>query len=108
MSEGERPRTKYLGGRAHQVLSFVCSYKERYHISPSIREIGYGCGISSTSVVSYWLDRLESLGYMRRSVNVARSIVLKGKALELMEMMKNETIHNGLYTPSFLYNSQSC
>jgi SOS-response transcriptional repressor LexA len=68
----------YSGGRplitsrvkkpmVEHVYDFIVSYKKSHDgNSPTIREIGEACGISSTSVVSYWLHRLESRGLIRR------------------------------------------
>lgn len=52
------------------ILAFIIAYKQKHDgTSPSLREIGAGCGISSTSVVSYNLALLDERG----------DIVLKGK-----------------------------
>ena len=47
-----------LGKHDAKVEAFVKSYHEQYHLSPSIREIMAGCGITSTSVVAYTLKRM--------------------------------------------------
>lgn len=50
-----------------RVYKFIVSYKKIHDgNSPTIREIGDACGISSTSVVVYWLIRLEDQGLIRR------------------------------------------
>ena len=41
-----------------------------------MREIGDAIGMTSSSSVSYQLDRLEKLGYLRRNTNRARTIEL--------------------------------
>lgn len=49
------------------VYDFIIRYKSSHDgNSPTIREIGEACDISSTSVVTYWLKRLESRGLIRR------------------------------------------
>jgi SOS-response transcriptional repressor LexA len=46
-----------------RVFDFILKYKHEHDgNSPSFREIGEACGISSTAVVSYWLKRLETQG----------------------------------------------
>ena len=41
---------------------------------PTIRDIAAGCGISSTSVVAYNLDKLAQAGYIRRHSDISRGI----------------------------------
>jgi repressor LexA len=49
------------------VLDFIRAYKACHGgSSPTLREIGQGCGISSTSVVDYALRRLEENGHITR------------------------------------------
>ena len=43
---------------------------------PSIREIGAQTQISSTSLVNYYLNQLEEMGYIERESNVSRGINL--------------------------------
>jgi SOS-response transcriptional repressor LexA len=54
-TSGERPR---------MVLLFIHAYKEQHDFSPNIREIGNAVGITSTSVVNYYLNRLEEKGWI--------------------------------------------
>jgi SOS-response transcriptional repressor LexA len=50
-----------------QVYDFIVEYKREHDgNSPTIREIGDACKITSTSVVIYWLIRLENQGFIRR------------------------------------------
>ena len=45
------------------VYQFILSFKAQYDgNSPTIREIAGGCGISSTSMVEYYLDKLVKDG----------------------------------------------
>ena len=48
--------------RAAAVLAYIGACR----IPPTIREIGEACGISSTSLVSYYLDVLELAGLIER------------------------------------------
>lgn len=63
-------------GRKERILDYLHHHKAEQGIAPTIREIGAACGISSTSVVSYWLDRLERDGFIKRYRDVSRGIVL--------------------------------
>jgi SOS-response transcriptional repressor LexA len=49
------------------VLFFIVKYKREHDgNSPTIREIMDDCKISSTSMVFWYLNQLENLGYIRR------------------------------------------
>ena len=61
-----RPYVRPVTSTEH-VFKFIIDFKKSHDgNSPSIREIGEGCGISSTSVVTYWLNKLEEQGFIRR------------------------------------------
>ena len=65
--------------RANEVLEFIKDYKkDNDGNSPSIRDIQYGVGISSTSVVSYYLDNLVERELITRLENDSRSIQVVG------------------------------
>lgn len=62
------------------VMDFIIAYKKAHDgNSPSIREIMVGCDISSTSTVSYHLNKLAKKGRITRS-RANRSIEVKGGA----------------------------
>lgn len=49
------------------VYEFIVAYKCAHDgNAPTFREIQEGCGISSTSMVLYYLDKLEKRGLIRR------------------------------------------
>ena len=62
-----------------RVFEFIVRYKKIHDgNSPTIREIGDMCGISSTSVVSFHLDMLVKDGLIRRDDLLTRSIEVVG------------------------------
>ena len=65
---------EHLSERQHRILEFLSEYVEENGYPPSIREIGAAAGISSTSVVSYNLKRLEEKGYIDRDPEVSRGL----------------------------------
>ena len=65
-----------LSERQQKILAFLSDYLEENGYPPSIREIGAAAGISSTSVVSYNLRRLEQDGYISRQADVSRGLRL--------------------------------
>lgn len=50
------------------VYEFVCSFRAAHEVSPTVREVASGVGISSTSVVAYHLEKLVDDGKLRRSL----------------------------------------
>ena len=66
-------RSKGLSERHEKILDLLRRSAKRGY-PPSIREIGEECGISSTSVVNYYLTQLKDWGYIERDEKISRSI----------------------------------
>ena len=71
-----RQRKKGLTERQIKILQVLDRFQRKVGYPPTIREIGDQCGISSTSVVNYYLDQLQELGYIERDQGVSRGIRL--------------------------------
>jgi len=70
-----------------KVLEILRDYQENMGFPPSIRDIQEKGKFSSTSVVNYYLERLEVLGFIERSRQVSRGIrLLNGAPNELMRI----------------------
>jgi repressor LexA len=67
---------KRISKKQHKILEFVAEHIDESGYPPSMREICAATGISSTSVVSYNLDRLEEAGYISRDREVSRGMRL--------------------------------
>ena len=65
-----------LSDRQRKVLDFIRMFSLQNGYPPSIREIGAAADISSTSVVTYNLERLEERGYISRDRDVSRGLKL--------------------------------
>jgi repressor LexA len=73
-----RKRSKGLSERQKKILEILEKFQTQYGYPPSIREICDKTGISSTSVVNYYLEQLEEMGYIERDRRVSRGVrVLK-------------------------------
>ena len=70
-----RPR-KGINERHQKILEYLARRQENKGYPPSIREIGEATGISSTSVVTYYLKQLEELNMIERDHNVSRGVRL--------------------------------
>jgi repressor LexA len=75
---------EHLSERQKRIIEFLNEYIEENSYPPSIREIGVAAGISSTSVVSYNLKRLEEKGYIGRDPEVSRGLKLASIAHRAM------------------------
>jgi repressor LexA len=71
---------EHLSERQAKIIEFLGEYMEDHGYPPSIREIGAAAGISSTSVVSYNLKRLEEKGFISRDEEISRGITLTNTA----------------------------
>src|SRR5581483_7424455 len=71
-------KSKGLGERHQKILDFIQEYQRKHKHPPSIREIGENCGISSTSVVNYYLDQLEKTGHIERDRKISRGLRVTG------------------------------
>jgi repressor LexA len=65
-----------LSERHIKILKYLDEFQRQFGFPPSIREIGDKTGISSTSVVNYYLAQLENQGYIEREKNISRGIRL--------------------------------
>jgi repressor LexA len=77
---------KSLSPKQERIINFVTEFLNDKGYPPTIRDIAAGCGISSTSVVAYNLNKLEQAGYIRRHGEISRGIKFlnpqqKGKKL---------------------------
>lgn len=71
--------SKGLTERHQNILKYLNERLEEGY-PPSIREIGEATGISSTSVVTYYLKQLEEWGLIRRDAKFSRALRLSGPA----------------------------
>ena len=71
-----RAGQKRLSQRQALILTFIRDYTAQHMYPPTVREIVKGCDLSSTSVALYNLVVLGNRGYLTRTPDVARGIVL--------------------------------
>ncbi|MCK4489496.1 MAG: repressor LexA [Anaerolineales bacterium] len=80
------PKTrKQLKERHKMVLEVIQKYRDKHGYAPSYREICARTDITSTSMVNYYLEQLEEMGYIERSENISRSIKIIGAAQEKVD-----------------------
>ena len=71
-----RKRKKGLSDRQKKILEVLSSFQDQNGYPPSIREICSEADISSTSVVNYYLEQLEEMGYIERDRRISRGVRL--------------------------------
>lgn len=71
-------RSEGLSERLRKIMIFLTNFVRDSGYSPNIREIGDSISVGSTSLIDYYLNQLEEMGYIARDKHIARSIrVLK-------------------------------
>ncbi len=63
-----------ISERHCRIMEFLIQFQEENGYAPSIREIGEYIGVSSTSLVDYYLRQLEERGFIERDQHISRSI----------------------------------
>jgi repressor LexA len=77
-----------LSKRQTHIFDYIKSFMVDNGYPPTIRQIGEGVGISSTSVVNYNLNVLENTGLIARDRTVSRGIRLN-EPLNIEAVVKN-------------------
>ena len=68
-----------LSSRQQKMLTFIREFIEENGYPPTIREIGRAVHISSTSVVNYNLNILQTKGHLQRNPDISRGVRLVDK-----------------------------
>ncbi len=71
-----------LTEKEKEILKYIRLSVETHGFPPSIREICSAFNISSTNGVRYYLNRMESKGFIRRNRRISRGIELVSSAVE--------------------------
>jgi repressor LexA len=78
-------KSKGLSDRHIRILEMLQKYQDKGY-PPSIREIGEQTGVTSTSVVNYYLEQLEKWGYIERDRRISRGLRVTEKIAEISSM----------------------
>lgn len=75
-----------LSKREHQLLTCIIQYKKAHDgVSPTIREMMDATEMVSTSVVDFYLRKLEVAGYIQRTPGKSRMIQVSGYEWKMQE-----------------------
>jgi len=87
-------KNRDIGKKQKEIYEFIkCQIQEKGY-PPSVREICYAVGLSSTSTVHAHLGKLEKLGYIRRDPTKPRAIELLKDSIIKKEMIDIPIIGN--------------
>jgi|APIni6443716594_1056825.scaffolds.fasta_scaffold178765_1 repressor LexA len=78
-------KSKGLSDRHIRILELLQTHQDKGY-PPSIREIGEKTGVTSTSVVNYYLEQLEKWGYIERDRRISRGLRVTDKVAEIAGM----------------------
>ena len=62
--------------RAVLIFEYLYDFSLEHGYSPTYRQIGEACGITSTSLISLYLGQLQRAGVITRDSGVSRSILI--------------------------------
>jgi repressor LexA len=71
-----------LTKRQQEIFDFIKRYSARYGYPPTVRDIGKGVGLASSSTVHQHLSNLEQLGLIRRDPSKPRALELLDRAVQ--------------------------
>ena len=77
-----RKEGQELRAKQKEVLRFIAIFIKNRGFSPSLQEIMDGTGISTKSLVNYYVAQLVELGYLRKDRKISRSIRVVPEKLE--------------------------
>lgn len=63
-----------MSDRHRKIMEFLTEFQDEHGYPPSIRQIGESIDVDSTSLVDYYLNQLQEMGYILREKHVSRSI----------------------------------
>jgi len=60
--------------KREQILAAIRAHQAQHGFAPTIRELQMACGLSTTSLVAFHLERLAREGRIERTPGIARGI----------------------------------
>lgn len=76
---GNKPEVIEIKGMTYEVFMFINNFIQQNGYSPSVREIGKGVGLKSTSSVAAQINKLHELGFIKKEGDCPRTITVQGE-----------------------------
>ncbi len=85
-----------LSERHRKIMEFLSKFQDSNGYSPSIRQIGDSINVKSTSLIDYYINQLQEMGYIEREGRISRSIRVIKPVSPLGELTQkvSETMRN--------------
>lgn len=82
---------KKIGKKQSQILQFIIDSIKEFGYPPTIREIANAVNLKSSATVHNHLNKLENLGYLRRTKGSSRTIEIINPDFEIQEYIINNS-----------------
>lgn len=67
--------------KEEELLDFIKTHQEEYGYPPTVREMCRAIKVSSTSTISYYLNKLENNGQIKKNPNKNRALEVVGETI---------------------------
>jgi repressor LexA len=89
-------RSEGLSERHRKIMEFLTRFQEQSGYCPSIRQIGDSIQVKSTSLIDYYLNQLQQMGFIERDEHVSRSIRILRPMYPSASQHITEVVRTGL------------
>lgn len=74
--------------KEEELLNFIRNHQEEFGYPPTVREMCRAIKVSSTSTISYYLNKLENNGLIKKSPNKNRALEIVGETINFSDYVK--------------------
>lgn len=74
--------------KEEELLNFIRNHQEEFGYPPTVREMCRAIKVSSTSTISYYLNKLENNGSIKKSPNKNRALEIVGETINFSDYVK--------------------
>lgn len=74
--------------KEEELLNFIKNHQEEFGYPPTVREMCHAIKVSSTSTISYYLNKLENNGLIKKSPNKNRALEIVGETFNFTDYVK--------------------
>ncbi len=74
--------------KEEELLAFIKNHQEEFGYPPTVREMCRAIKVSSTSTISYYLNKLETSGLIKKNPNKNRALEIVGETFNFSDYVK--------------------